>query len=179
MSTTTIKLSNGGQTVMDTADYKRFLTLPHRDFGALVIRPADHAWRKNGKDKWFYAHRTASRNGRKVNVLLHRLITGAKPGQYVDHINGDTFDNRRVNLRICTNADNIRNSHSVRGWSRFHGVSPSGNRWVAQIQANYKKQKIGKYRTEIEAARAYDAKAVELFGEFARLNFPESLFKEP
>lgn len=107
-------------------------------------------------------------------VFMHRLIMNPGPGMVVDHINGNKLDNRRENLRICTPAENARNCGSFRNsTSRYKGVhlcSRSG-KWRAKIHVNKMHFKIGYFATEEEAARAYDARARELHGEFARLNF--------
>ena len=108
-------------------------------------------------------------------VYLHRLIAGALPGQIVDHINGDTLDNRRANLRITdragSNQNRARRSDSA---APFKGITkPKNGRWVAQIMANKRYRRIGSYDTAEEAARAYDAEARRLHGQYARVNFPE------
>lgn len=129
------------------------------------------------KLRTWYVHKTrgyveSTFNGQTVK--LHRCITGAKTGQVVDHINGDKLDNRRCNLRICTQAQNCRNNRNVRKnkTSLYKGVSKYWNKWKAQIQVDKKKTHIGYYPTQEDAARAYDEKALELHGEFAYLNFP-------
>lgn len=98
-------------------------------------------------------------------------------GESVDHINGDGLDNRRSNLRVCSHAENRRNSKKVSGRrklaSHYKGVShPSKNRWTASITVMWKTLHIGSFKTEIEAARAYDEAARNHHGVFARLNFP-------
>lgn len=103
-------------------------------------------------------------------LYMHRLITGAKPGQSVDHIDGNHLNNTRANLRICSHSENIRNSKKQKkNTSGYKGVSPHCGKWLVHIQNVH----VGVFENLIEAARAYDEKAVELFGEFARLNFPE------
>lgn len=106
-------------------------------------------------------------------VIAHRFLTGALPGEKVDHINGNTLDNRRANLRRCTNAQNIRNSRKYRSGSvsQYKGVTTSRGQWRAQICCDYKKYNLGTFATEEEAAMAYDREAVKRFGGFARLNF--------
>lgn len=110
-------------------------------------------------------------------IAMHRFIVGAMLGQVVDHRSGDTLDNRRDNLRICTNRQNVCNSkkYSSGSTSRFKGVTRKGDtgRWRAHIYANYKTIYLGTFTDEAEAARSYDNAARSLFGEFARPNFPE------
>lgn len=106
---------------------------------------------------------------------LARLLMGCPDGMVVDHINGDKFDNRRANLRICTQAENCRNKASHRGTaSLFKGVYWISRErvWGASIRAAGQRHFLGNHATDEAAARAYDAKARELHGEFARLNFP-------
>jgi hypothetical protein len=104
---------------------------------------------------------------------LHRDLPGMEPAPYVDHINGDTLDDRRENLRPCSRSENLRNSrrkHYARS-SRFKGVyfDKGTGRWAADIRAG-QRIRLGRFDTEIAAALAYDRKAVELHGEFARTN---------
>lgn len=112
----------------------------------------------------------------KGDVLLHRLIAGAGKGECVDHIDGDTLNNRRANLRVCSHAENMRNRRkSSSSRSAYKGVSrQSGmDAWVARI-GGYKTGRtyLGTFREERDAALAYDAAAIKLYGDFARLNFP-------
>ena len=104
------------------------------------------------------------------NYYLHRLVMDAQVGLQVDHINGDRLDNRKENLRLCTNASNSRNSVKKKG--NYKGVHYNKNRrkWVAQITKDYKCYTIGSFNDEVDAARAYNNKAKEFYGEFAKLN---------
>lgn len=108
---------------------------------------------------------------RQTPVAMHRLIMGAPRNREVDHIDGNGLNNQRSNLRLATRAQNSRNRKPNRSnLSGYKGVVPREGRWEATINFT-----IGKYDTAEEAARAYDAKARELFGEFAYLNFPEGV----
>jgi hypothetical protein len=131
-----------------------------------------YKWRAFGKGDGLYA---VGRVGGKV-VFMHRLIMDPPAGMMVDHINGNEQDNRRCNLRICTPAQNARNSRKKGGASRFKGAYwyASLRKWVAKICHNGKTTHLGWFDNEIDAASAYDRAARRLFGEFACLNFPES-----
>lgn len=112
---------------------------------------------------------------RRRVILMHRAIMNAPDGKVVDHINGNTLDNRRCNLRICDQAENALNQRKKRGTrSRYKGVfwDPVNHKWCAQMTFRGKHIWLGRHAMEIDAARAYDRGAVEHFGEFARLNFP-------
>lgn len=114
-----------------------------------------------------------AKNPIRSSILMHTLITG---WPYIDHRNGDGLDNRRCNLREATHALNMRNKRMYRNnTSGFKGVmrnSGKGLPWAARIRLDNRRRRLGNYDTPEEAARAYDAAARELFGEFASLNFP-------
>lgn len=106
----------------------------------------------------------------KKAIYMHRLVAGAGDGDVVDHVNHIKTDNRSENLRICSQKENLQNQQSRR---RFKGVFYLKGRkkcWQAAIVVNGKKQFLGNFYTQEEAARAYNEAATELFGEFACLN---------
>lgn len=115
------------------------------------------------------SHKYAVRMDGKQYVYMHRVIMEATSTQLVDHINGDTLDNRRSNLRFATKSQNSINSSKSSGVSKFKGVWYRNRKkpWVAEISKDGFKHRLGSYTTEIEAAQAYNKKAVELFGSFA------------
>lgn len=108
--------------------------------------------------------------------LMHRLILGAPLRALVDHINGDGLDNRRSNLRLASPSQNGANQLSRTGSSRFKGVSWSrrDQNWAAFIHVDRRTRPLGRYSSEEEAAKAYDAAAREAFGRFAAVNFPRA-----
>lgn len=126
--------------------------------------------RATGKSGYIYVASQYRDGKAKRTILLHRLIMGAGPGQVVDHINGNTLDNRRENLRLCSAKDNARNN-KPRRVGAYKGVSKRGARWIATITIDSRQLALGTFGSEIEAAVAYDRAAAEAFGEFARLNF--------
>lgn len=128
------------------------------------------------KTKWgCYAVRNIRNKYEKRKIYMHRLVIPCKKEQQIDHINHNGLDNRKENLRVCSNAENMRNSRKQPNCtSKYKGVSwkKSSRKWVVQIVKDRKKIYVGVYHNEIFAAGEYDKKAIELFGEFAELNFP-------
>lgn len=134
---------------------------------------AGYRWRvlrgHNGK-LYAYAKRT----------YMHRLVAGTPPGFETDHINGDGLDNRRANLRTATRSQNKANMGKPARpdgrphTSRFKGVSWAKSRgWRAAITVDQHSRYLGIYAVEEDAARAYDAAAIEAWGEFAATNFTD------
>lgn len=141
---------------------------------------ADIKWHAhpNGRvSRNYYA--VNGRGGAKPTIAgrryMHRLILGAEPEQYVDHVNGDGLDNRRVNLRIATAADNARNATSKRPHG-YRGIwlDRSNTKWRVRICVNYQTIRSSGFVDPVDAAREYDRLARLHHGEFAVLNFPEA-----
>lgn len=171
--TISIPLTHGKQALVDDKDYP------------LVSR-----------FKWFFSERGRIR----ANIPKHlrnefgcstidiaRLIMSPPKDMVIDHINGDVLDNRRCNLRVCTQSQNLMNRRATGGYSKYKGVtwSKDAKKWQASLKYQGKNYFLGHYDNEKKAALAYDAKAREIFGEYARLNFPSenhslsSLMKKP
>lgn len=158
-----ITLTNGGYTLIDDADF---------------VRVSERKWLKTSHG---YVKSTT-----KDGEYLHRFLLGLKKGEIADHINRDKSDNRlSVNLRRCTRSENYLNSPPrLSNKSGFKGVYKNnhGRRknkvWQASTQKTVdgvsKRIFIGYFATAEEAAKAYDKKIKELFGEFAWLNFPHA-----
>ena len=157
-----IPLTQGQFTLVDDADYG---WLNHYKWYA----HKDHSGN-------FYAIRQSSKkNGERFTIHMHRVILGLERGDIreTDHQNHNTLDNRRDNLRICNHAQSQRNKKSCSNTtSRFKGVcwNKREKKWVAQICINRKREHIGYFKDEKEAARAYNSVAKKYFGKFAYLN---------
>jgi hypothetical protein len=154
-----IQLTQGKTTVIDDEDFGRI---------------SQHKWHAKLCNKRYWRVYASDAE----HTAMHRLIMNAPEGMFVDHINRDTLDNRKSNLRICSRSQNQHNQGVWSGrqghkTSKYKGVCVSGNRWRAQIGDNGKRVRIGYFAVEIDAARAYDAAALKLYGEYACLNFPE------
>ena len=111
---------------------------------------------------------------RYVHYGIHRLIMNCPDGMVVDHINHNALDNRKENLRICTESENNRNRRKINmeKFSIYKGVYWQNRRkkYRSSIMCNGKFIHIGCFNTEEEAALAYNIKASELFGKYALLN---------
>jgi len=134
-----------------------------------------------GAHKW-YAHRSRDRvyattkvEGRLV--YLHRFLMDPKAGEVVDHKNHDTMDYRRANLRTCSRSSNGANRRSANpnNTSGFRGVTWNAltSKWRAQVKVGHRTRYVGEFATPELAAVAYDEAALEAFGAFATLNFPQ------
>jgi len=152
-STRTIPLTQGKVALVDAADFEM---LSH------------WKWCLSGTGRY-----PVARVGGRV-VTMHRLLMLPAEGQEVDHVSIDTLDNRRANLRLCTAQENHFNRRRYSNGSSGHkGVSwyrPYG-KWRAYVTKAGHTHHLGYFETKTDAARAYDSKARELFGEFARPNF--------
>lgn len=121
-------------------------------------------------------HGYAASGAGKRQILLHRLIAGAKGHDFVDHANHNKLDNRKMNLRICTCQQNQFNKGALsNNQSGYKGVCKvrTGN-WQAQINYCGRAVYLGCYEDALSAAAAYDNAAKSLFGEYAFLNLPDA-----
>lgn len=149
-----ICLTNGGCTIVDPDKVEE-----------LSVR----RWSKgNG-----YA-RSGIRIGKKTTpLLLHRVVFGAQQGQCLDHINGDKLDNRLCNLRLASKSQNSANAkkrNGAKSTSLYKGVSWNKGAWCAQINSGGQRKYLGRFQSQLDAAKAYNAAALKLFGEYARFN---------
>lgn len=135
-----------------------------------------YRWHAQGGPRGhFYARRRINLgNDRYAGVWMHRLIAGATDRWVlVDHINHDTLDNRRSNLRLCDSRQNAINRR-IDNASGYRGVHRTlRGLFRATITTGRKNKNLGTFFDPVEAARAFDKAARALRGEFAVLNFPE------
>lgn len=166
MTTTSIDLGRDLHVLLDVDDVP------------LVEHLRWFAWRTPASRTW-YARANLLGGRQAGSILMHRLLI--PEAIEVDHRNGDGLDNRRGNLRPATHQQNSTNQRPQQGRaSRFKGVSRNTARgprpWRAYIKRDGRQIGLGTHHTEEAAARAYDAAAVELFGDFAATNESFGLF---
>jgi hypothetical protein len=133
---------------------------------------------KTGKGN-IYARRVDHRKKNKV-IFMHRVITNAPAGLVVDHINHNTLDNRRENLKVCTAYENFQNvapdkeRHSFGKTSKgYRGVRLfEGKWWRAQIGIAGKSIHLGTFKSAEDAAKAFD-QAARKYGKITHTNFPD------
>lgn len=153
-----IYLNNEKKTCVDDADFERF---------------RDYKWTAaNVHGYWIAVRKAKLGDGRRTTIMLHREILHAGSDLQVDHINGDTLNNTRSNLRLCLQSENKRNRKkpSTGVTSKYKGVSLWRGRWKAQITSHGTTHYLGLFKTEAEAAKAYNEAAEELHANFARKN---------
>jgi len=127
-------------------------------------------WYAMESRKTFYAVRRIRVNGKQNTVWMHGEILN---GKGIDHIDHDGLNNQKSNLRFCTPSQNLMNTRKRENTSSvYKGVYfyKQSNKWRAQIMINGKYARLGCFASEVDAARAYNTKAIELFCEFANLN---------
>lgn len=139
---------------------------------------AAYKWRpwRSARNRRVYPVGKRFVDGQQEIVQMHRLILPSAPDVQVDHINGDGLDNRRSNLRRCTQSENLWNqpakANSKTGLRGVYYRDDIG-KYHGSVTVNRKRHWTGWYLTAREAAMARDRLAVQLHGEFAYLNFPE------
>lgn len=131
---------------------------------------AQYNWHAAKDRNTFYAYRCIrTLEGKQKRKPMHQDILGRVPNLETDHINHNGLDNRRVNLRLVTTAENQQNQRPKRGYtSKYKGVFRWKDKWQALIRHNKKRFYLGQFKTEIEAANAYVRKRKELCAEEGR-----------
>lgn len=154
-----ITLTQGYKAIVDDEDYEY---LNQFNWNARVVSGTQ------------YAKRNIIIGDKKTTINMHREIMNCPINLMVDHINGNGLDNRKKNLRICTRSQNLMNSKKPMNGktSKYKGVcfNVQNNRWRAEIRLNKKPIFLGYFLLESEAALAYNRKALEIFGSFAKIN---------
>jgi hypothetical protein len=158
-----IKLTRGKYAIVDVEDFERL-----------------------NKYKWHCTHcgyaKTAVPNKsdkgpRQIPVSMHKLICPAPDGMIIDHINRNSLDNRKANLRAATQKQNVwnRKFKRTKGRTRYNGIRWDKNKekWQVRLTINGRRESFGYYADEIEAAKAFDRVAKKYRGEYAFLNFPK------
>jgi hypothetical protein len=154
-TTRRIPLTNGGYALVDAGDYERVCAF---------------AWYLTADG---YAARTERSDGAPSTVMMHRFILGLHPGALADHSNRVRTDNRRANVRVVTHAENALNARTRRdNTTGYRGVGfyAKYGCFRARIRHRGRLFHLGYFSTPEAAARAYNEKATELFGEYATLN---------
>jgi hypothetical protein len=124
----------------------------------------------------FYAIRGFSKSKKsniKGSISMHRQLMQPKIGFVIDHLDGNTLNNQKNNLRICTQSQNLNNQKkSISNTSGYKGVSydKKYKKFIAKIGFNRKNIHIGYFIDVKDAARAYNEAAIKYHGEFANLN---------
>ena len=152
-----IPLTRGLHAIVDAEDYEALSRWKWS-----VQPSANHA-------TWY-----AKRTYRGRLILMHREIMKPPKGKFVDHFNGNGLDNRRCNLRICDPRENSCNrSKQIHARQKYIGVQPCRKHaYTATLMHKGKTYREGKYRDEVEAAKARDRLALKHHGPYAHLNFP-------
>lgn len=126
--------------------------------------------------KTFYAMRNSKTNkyGKRINIYMSREIMNTPEKLHCDHIDHDTLNNQKYNLRNCEFKDNMKNKRLYKNSTTLYkGVifDKESQKYRSRIGLNGKKIHIGRFDSIIDAAMAYDKKAIEIYGEFACTNF--------
>lgn len=162
------QLKTGGIGLFAVMNTKIFLTK-----GKYVLVDEDQ-YLSLSKHKW-YCHSAKSNKDyarRGDGIFMHRFLMNSPEGLTVDHINGDSLDNRKINLRVCTLAENLRNKNiGKNNTSGFKGVGwhKGKQRWWAQVKLNGKKAYYQHFKDKEDAIEAYKRESRNYFGEFARI----------
>lgn len=159
-----VPLTKGKFAIVDDDDLPRVLEKKWRA-----------CWSKTTKSYRAMAH-VIDDEGKDRSVFMHRFILSPDRGDVIDHINHDTLDNRRCNLRVCSQSENLQNARRrCNSTSGYKGVSWDKTRgqWRSYITHNGKFLFLGRFDMVRDAAKAYDRAAVEFFGDYAYLNFKQ------
>lgn len=156
-----IELTQGKVALIDDADYD-------------LIKDIEWSAHRE-KHRWYAIGRYLGKA-----IKMHRMIMGVTdPNIKVDHHNGDGLYNMRSNLRVSTNSQNTSNGRPRMGFtSKYKGVhwDRFNNKWRVQVESKeHGVKRLGRFKNEVHAALEYNAEAVKIHGEFARLNLIDEM----
>lgn len=154
-----INITGGLKVLVDIEDYEK------------LSKYSWHRTRAHNKDK---CGNTLYYSSAKIDgkiVLMHRFIMGAKSEQIIDHINKNSLDNRKANLRFVTHSENCHNIRNKKNsFSNYRGVYRHHNKFIAKLKINKKQCYLGLFDTQELAAEACNKKLKEVYGGYAQLN---------
>lgn len=156
-NTRLIRLTQGKFAIVDEEDFERV---------------NQYRWCTHNHGNTSYAIRGYKNDNKSCGVKMHRFVLNF-PDTSIDHINGNGLDNRKCNLRVCTHSMNMGNRSSNKdSCSKYKGVyyHKVNRKFVSELNYGGNRIYLGSFTDETEAAKAYDIKAKELYGEFAKLN---------
>jgi len=146
--------------------------------GIALVDDSDFEWLN--KYSWYnnvgYARSFSNINNKIIRKYMHHFLINKIKGYEIDHIDGNRLNNQKENLRLVTRSqNNMNNSKRNNTSSKFKGVyfDKERNKWSVEIHLNNKKIFLGRFKSEIDAAKVYNEKAKELFKEYANLNIIE------
>ena len=152
-----IPLTQGKVALVDDEDFERVNKLK---------------WYAHREGDTFYAIHKFVVDGSQKGITMQQFLLDVPKGRLIDHKNGEGLDNQRANIRECSKAENVRNcKKNCKNTTGYKGVTYIKGMFIARIKFNYKKITLGRFKTAIEAALAYDEGSKKYHGEFGRTNF--------
>lgn len=144
-----------------------FAIIDDEDFAIISL----FKWYALKQKQYYYAATVVYTGNERIHLPMHRLLANVPKGDFTDHRNGDTLDNRKHNIRKCTPLQNAHNRAPSRGGrSKYKGVALNKGRWVARISVNGIQINLGSFSTQKAAAKTYDEAAIKYHKDFAHIN---------
>lgn len=151
----TVTLKNGRQFLVDEQDWE---SVKHLKWNVHIMQKG-----------YQYVYTFQKVNNKRKMLYLHRIIADSGTFLFIDHVNGNTLDNRRSNLRVSTNKQNQWNQKRVRGIVPYKGVTFENGAYRSRIRINGEKKSLGRFKTAIEASNAYNQASLELHGSYSHI----------
>lgn len=150
----TIQLTQGQVTIVDDDDFESV---------------SKYKWYAQRRRNTFYAVRHIKSGDKYINLQLHRFLMNPKTGMCVDHRDCNGLNNQRMNLRVCTHAENTRNlRHKRKNAAKYRGIyMSSSGKYIAKVRFNYKQYNSRSFPTSDEAITAHREMIRSLHGEFS------------